>query len=464
MWPIPRGTVWRAGAGPSVQVPALSGRYNRGMKKTLAFLLTFSLVALSPGMAPYAAAAGNVAGRGTAATGVPSLSIPSIQLPGAPLSLTAPVSLQTPSLALPALAVPIAASASAGPKAAPAQKAAAAKAQAAVSAAAQLEQGAGQILQAAAPQGSAQAGSAALDRVFSGSAMQAASSDAPISGNDGASFSPLGAPRRGGDGGGSGNEPPPAGPAPKQSLARSAHVGLLAAVIPMALTIGALIAAQALGYDPHPDYKSPFPEQMTAAAAVTTLIGATVMAPVSEELIFRGGIMGFLRAITKRVPKIGAFWIPATLSSLAFVAVHEMSDPLLFTTRFVHSMIMSYAFHKEGYTGSIFAHGFFNALAVAGLVIPALLPGALGTVAMLAMWPVAIGFSIRAARKLRAQKEDKASGRLAAFEVSPKLALGFAVILALGYFFLMSNQVWAVGAVGWLMYAYLKRPRAPAVF
>ena len=67
--------------------------------------------------------------------------------------------------------------------------------------------------------------------------------------------------------------------------------------------------------------------------AVMTMTAASVMAPISEEVIFRGGLMGGIRNATRRIPVVGQFWIPAVVSSAVFVAMHDLSDPVLFSTR-----------------------------------------------------------------------------------------------------------------------------------
>jgi membrane protease YdiL (CAAX protease family) len=452
------------------------------MKKISSLFLSFTLLALSAGQAPYAAAAGNIGAKGGTFAGTPAISIAPAAGAGASFALPS-TTLGTPSfsvnagLTLPGSSIAgagaagkaagaafaqadtanAAASAKTGLPTAAAGKANAAQAEkASVTAAGQLEAGAHAILPAASAAGSSETGSASLDRVFSGSARKTSAGDAAVAAQDGKGFSPLGKPAAGQNNGHAGppaawGDPTPAPDQPKQSLGRSANVGLITAVVPMLLTMATVIIAQLLGYQFDSNYGNP----LGTISAGAALVAATVMAPISEEIIFRGGIMGWFKKLFGRIPKVGAFWLPAALSSAIFVAVHETSDPVLFSTRFVHSMIISYAYHKEGYTGSIFSHAFFNGLAVAGMVLPALL-GPVGVILTALTWPIAIGFSIRAMKKLRAQREDKASGKLVAYEVNWKLAAAFAAILAAGFGLLMANQVWAVGALAWAWYAYKK--------
>jgi membrane protease YdiL (CAAX protease family) len=328
----------------------------------------------------------------------------------------------------------------------------------AVTAQGQLSQGAARIGAAVTPSASVETGAAALDSVFSGAAKsESAGVAGPASGAMPAAMgSFLGRASAGGQR--QEQEPPSSQEPPRQSIGRSARVGFIAAVVPIAITFATMIVAQAVGYHFHAGYQNPFPQHMTAVTALTSFIGAAVLAPVSEELIFRGGIMGWLKSVTpSRFGAKAAFILPAVVSSLIFVSVHELSDPVLFATRFVHSMILSYAFHKEGYTGSIFAHGFFNGLLIMPMVLGVLLPGALAQLATFGLVPLSVYFAWRAYNKIRAERPDKKAGRLVAFKVSPLLAALFAAALFAGFFLIMGNIVWAVGALGWLGYALKHR-------
>ena len=455
--------------------------------KIAASTLSLALLLLSPGIEPYAAAAGNLS------KGAP-MAMPSFAAPvtgAAPASpafsavaltpgLSAPLNagLALPSAALPSGAAASVPSASAIPAsnaasfAAKPQAAASslkpgaaavtpAGAAAAVTAQQQLSLGAERVGAAAQPSFSAERGAAALDQVFSGSLQRAGDAAGPASGKAGAGLPSLSASSLGQGHGGAGSSQEPAAPqAPepaRQSLSRSARVGLLAAVVPLAITFATMAVASALGYHFHAGYQNPFPVQMTIVTALTSLISAAFMAPVSEEMIFRGGIMGGIRKMTAKIPLLGQFWLPAALSSVLFVSVHELSDPVLFATRFVHSMILSYAFSKEGFTGSMFAHGIFNGLLVMPLVLGVLLPGALATAATLALTPLTLFLAFKAFKRLRAEQPDKKAGRIQAFKVSPKAAVLLALALLGGFVFIVGNAVWLVGALGWLYYAYKTR-------
>lgn len=229
--------------------------------------------------------------------------------------------------------------------------------------------------------GAAAPASVVLDRLFEGTAKRSSAADAPAAGAPsapGTGLAPasakLSAPTVGPRW--VFHEAKPA-PGAQSSWSRTFSVGLLAAVIPLALTTIIVFGAQMLGYELHPNYTNPAsglegttPSVLQAALLFT---GAAVMAPVAEEILFRAGIQGSLSKISNSL-RLGVFWVPAVIGSLIFVAVHETADPVLFSTRFIHAMILAYAFKKEGILASMAAHGLFNGL----LTLPLLGAAAVG--------------------------------------------------------------------------------------
>jgi membrane protease YdiL (CAAX protease family) len=242
---------------------------------------------------------------------------------------------------------------------------------------------------------------------------------------------------------------------PKRSIFRSLRVGWLAAVAPIAFTFLCVAVAQALGYVLHPGYQSPAPSVINPRTAASTFGMAAVLAPVSEELVFRSGLMGGLQKLFKRVPLAGEFWLPALLSSAIFVALHELSDPLLFGTRLVHSMVLSWAWHKEGLASSVAAHAFFNGLLTLPMVF-SLLPGPGPIIAAVLTAALGIFYTWRSVKTLKAERADRASGKILPFEISSRQALGLAGLLIAGYYLLAHNPIWFLGAIGFGWYA-LKR-------
>lgn len=429
------------------------------MNRITRFAVALSLILAAPGLAPYQAAAQTVSARvavpavplGAAGASVLGLGGAGLSLPAASLSAglvpslapsvaPAPV-LNAPAAvlnaAVPSIAAPAALRGSVAPAAAAPEKAAPAPA-----AALSVLRTGGNALTAASRTGAAEAPRLALDGLFEGSAARP---DAlAVSARSAASDAPRLDPSRG----------PAQGPrwvksfrgpdaAPATSVKRTLSVGFLAAVVPIAITMVTVVIAQLLGYTLHPNYQGPSAGEVpTILSALAMWVGAAIMAPVSEEAIFRGGLQKKISQITAKL-HIGDFVIPATITSFIFVALHETSDPVLFFTRFVHAMILSHVYHKEGILASMAAHGFFNGLLALSVVLSALGLPWLG----LAVVPAALYFAVRAAKLIRSQEPDIASGALAPKRLGAAVAFIMAAVLTLGYFFLMPNIFWAIGAV-----------------
>lgn len=428
------------------------------MNRITRFFLPLSLILAAPGLAPYQAAAQTISARVAAPAGPAAAAGASIHSLGGASAVLPSANLQAgliPSLTpAPSLApLPVAPAAAASPAAprsiSPAtalkvpftRAAAAAPAKAAAAPAAALAAlKTGGVALTAAAEASADAPRVALDGLFEGSVARPES--LAVAGLSAPSDSPRLAPSQG---------PrwvkslraPDAAPAPATSVKRTLNVGFLAAVIPIAITMVTVVVAQMLGYVLHPNYQGPDAGAApTIISALALWIGAAVMAPISEEAIFRGGLQKKLSQLSAKI-RLGTFVLPATVTSLIFVALHETSDPVLFTTRFVHAMILGWVYQKEGILSAMAAHGFFNGLLASSIVFSALGMPWLG----IATIPVALFFAVRAAKSLRAQKYDRASGALIPKPLGASLAFIMAAILVLGYFFLMPNIFWAIGAV-----------------
>lgn len=446
----------------------MNDRFRRLAAQTLAL----ALVLLSPGLEPYAAAAGNVAGRAAGVTGPAAIAAPTAttNIPGMSFGTLNPLSIPSSKIAgtdgasvLPAAGAVRVAPANqasfASPVAStilPVAGAATATQAPAASAQTQLSAGAQSAVQAGAAATASESASLSFSKTFDNTGLKASLSETsnPVPGRESmGSF--LGRhTARPAYGDQEPSAPEPGSPAPKRSFATTARVALLAASIPLAITFVTTWVASALGYQFHAGYQNPFPEVLTASLAIKAALGAAVLAPISEEMIFRGGIMGWLKSVTpKAFGQAAQFWLPAIVSSAIFVSVHELSDPVLFATRFVHSMIISWAFHREGYAGSMLAHGFFNGFLVTPLVLGVFFPAWAGALAMLSLVLGGAYASWRAFKAVRAEGSDRKAGRTAPLEISPAVGLLFAAMLILGFLFVMPNSVWAVGAIGWLIYA-----------
>ncbi|MEK7389577.1 MAG: CPBP family glutamic-type intramembrane protease [Elusimicrobiota bacterium] len=156
--------------------------------------------------------------------------------------------------------------------------------------------------------------------------------------------------------------PPNDGGPPKSPIKRTLSVGFLAGAIPLAFTWAVTSAALALGYEMHSNYDFPkLLENATLSDIVNLFPKIAIVAPILEELLFRAGLQGLLTKLWEKA-KWGSFAVPALISSLIFVALHETADPLLFAVRLATSLVWAYVYQKEGILSSMTAHSVHNGL------------------------------------------------------------------------------------------------------
>jgi membrane protease YdiL (CAAX protease family) len=94
-----------------------------------------------------------------------------------------------------------------------------------------------------------------------------------------------------------------------------------------------------------------------------TVLAVVVLAPLGEELLFRGLL---LRALARRI----RFWPAAIISSLLFAAAH--ADAYLLWPRaialFGTGLVLAWLYRWRGYWASVTAHATVNAVAAVALV------------------------------------------------------------------------------------------------
>jgi membrane protease YdiL (CAAX protease family) len=236
---------------------------------------------------------------------------------------------------------------------------------------------------------------------------------------------------------------------PKQSLTRSLHVGWLAAAVSLAWTLFFPLITQACGHTPHSDYRG-IELLPTWIGAARNLLMGVILAPLSEEPIFRGALMGGIAKLTSRIPRLGDFWIPALGSSTLFALAHETSDPVLMLTRLGSSMILARVFHKEGLPAAIATHAFFN-----GFLILASLGGMieLGFLTAITLTAFGAAATVWSSLRLHAQKPDRQAGRIAPFKLNALHYLILQAGLLTAFFFLLPNAIWLAGAMAYFVYA-----------
>ncbi|MFH1724862.1 MAG: CPBP family glutamic-type intramembrane protease [Elusimicrobiota bacterium] len=267
-----------------------------------------------------------------------------------------------------------------------------------------------------------------------------------------------------------GQAPAEAGNAkPKSSLSRSFKIGIVAAAIGLIFQFVIPVVASAFGWEPHPGYKGPSPDMVKSAVdAVRLWTAAVVMAPITEEVLFRGGLMGGLSWLGSKLGKSGVlrFWVPAILSSLVFVAVHETADPVLFSTRLIGALIMARVFHKEGLFASTAMHMAHNAFAMSGLMGLVLFGKAGAAAAVLGAAGIGLGLSIYSWLSLRKDRKARKEGLVVPYRLTPARALVLALISVAGVAFAslspLTNVLWGGAALALVLYAVVSgRLRGP---
>jgi len=150
-----------------------------------------------------------------------------------------------------------------------------------------------------------------------------------------------------------------AGPIPASAPSRvrilPAGLATFAIVLPLVTAASLLWQALlgALGVPAEPqDLIALFAEAKSVPLLVMMIIVATVMAPVTEELVFRGG---FFRYARFRLPRWAALTLPACL----FAALH--TNLASFVPLALLGVIFSLAYERTGRIAvPIIAHGLFN--------------------------------------------------------------------------------------------------------
>jgi membrane protease YdiL (CAAX protease family) len=165
--------------------------------------------------------------------------------------------------------------------------------------------------------------------------------------------------------------PAPSAGAPPVSIFRS---GLATFLIAMPVVVAATNASEfvivRLGL---PDVKQPVVDILQTTHSVPLkcllVLVAGLLAPLAEEIVFRGGLFRYFRT---RVPR----WAAITVTSLLFGALHVSWGDLAGLPAFVPMTLLAavfcLAYERTGRIGTvIFAHALFNlnmmALALAGL-------------------------------------------------------------------------------------------------
>ncbi|MBM84371.1 MAG: hypothetical protein CMJ78_27770 [Planctomycetaceae bacterium] len=138
----------------------------------------------------------------------------------------------------------------------------------------------------------------------------------------------------------------------RTQLARQTIDGVFAFLLSLLPVYAVLLATASLR---SPDSEHEFLQLLRADNRVEVIawlaLGAVILAPMAEELIFRVILQGWL---STRLP----VWLSIGITSLAFSMIHGFPDmlPLL-----PLSIMLGYVFHRRNsYWATVFAHALFN--------------------------------------------------------------------------------------------------------
>lgn len=104
----------------------------------------------------------------------------------------------------------------------------------------------------------------------------------------------------------------------------------------------------------HPTIQAMREDGQSPGIVIGLWIGAAVLAPIAEEVFFRGLLQTYLVGV------LGSRWRAIGLASLAFAVVH-VSQPHAIPALIVLSLLIGYAYERTGALMSpILIHAFFN--------------------------------------------------------------------------------------------------------
>lgn len=145
---------------------------------------------------------------------------------------------------------------------------------------------------------------------------------------------------------------PPSPPCPHPFLA-AVGTFLIALPVLSLLAYAWKTGLQSLGYDtPDQDMVDMFRHADSPGKLLLMTVFATVVAPLTEEVVFRAGLFRYLRT---RIPR----WIAVTAPAALFALLH--TNALAFLPLFALGVVFSLAYERTGRISvTIIAHSLFN--------------------------------------------------------------------------------------------------------
>jgi membrane protease YdiL (CAAX protease family) len=159
-----------------------------------------------------------------------------------------------------------------------------------------------------------------------------------------------------------------------ERLGEDARLGILAFPAAFVSVYGTeLIVSRLLPTSEHPLAKLVH-EQFTPGLMVLAAISAIVVAPLTEELVFRVILQGWLEKQIELLREHGrlvwewvARWVPVLVSSAAFAAMHQGYERIPI---FVLGLLLGYLYHQtHRIFPSLILHACFNGLTILSLLL-----------------------------------------------------------------------------------------------
>ena len=148
---------------------------------------------------------------------------------------------------------------------------------------------------------------------------------------------------------------------------RDARLGVTFCLVLLPLVFSVFAAAQQIWKKHDHNVETSMRDQGSLEVATLVVLSAVLVAPITEELLFRGVLLGWLETLAASLNVGGRwrqsiFWIPNILVSLFFAAIHYPQWPAPIPLFFL-SLGLGFLVKQTGRLGaSISAHMFFNAI------------------------------------------------------------------------------------------------------
>ena len=164
------------------------------------------------------------------------------------------------------------------------------------------------------------------------------------------------------------------GLADRRTLERDARSGLLLCLVLLPVVYAVFQGAQLIWVAHEHAAQRALHDQWSADVAFRVVLSAVILAPIAEELLFRGVLLGWLDTLMGGGSRSGlaggiSSWLPNVVVSVLFAAIHWTDWPAPLAL-FVLSLGLGWLTQRTGRLGgSIAAHMLFNGVSATALIL-----------------------------------------------------------------------------------------------